>query len=86
KDKKILLEKKVLKIITENNLSKTLYTPILSNLVDKNIKGYILNNKLSEDFYRFEPIYKSYVNEDKKIITDNKTFNGYIKFLVESLF
>jgi hypothetical protein len=38
KDKAIQLEKKVIKILQENNLSKTIYTPILSNLVDKNIK------------------------------------------------
>jgi hypothetical protein len=85
-DKKILLEKKVLNIIEENNLLKTLYTPILSNLVDKNIKWYSLTNKLSEDFQRFEPIYKSYVNQDKKAITENKGFVWYIRFLVKTLF
>ena len=85
-DTKILLEKKVLNIIVENNLLKTLYTPILSNLVDKNIKWYSLNNRLSEDFQRFEPIYKSYVNQDKKAITENKGFVWYIKFLVKILF
>ena len=85
-DKKLLLEKKVLNIIKENNLSKTLYTPLLSNLVDKNIKWYSLSKEIPEDFYRFEPIYKSYVNEDKKAITDNKGFLWYIKFLINTLF
>ena len=85
-NKKLLLEKKVLNIIKENNLSKTIYTPLLLNLVDKNIKWYNLSKEIPEDFYRFEPIYKSYVNEDKKAITDNKGFLWYIKFLINTLF
>ena len=85
-NKKVLLEKKVLNIIKENNLSKTLYTPLLSNLVDKNIKWYSLSKEIPEDFYRFEPIYKSYVNEDKKAITTNKGVLWYIKFLINTLF
>ncbi len=86
KDKILLLQKKVLNIINDNNLSKTLYTPILSNLVDRNIKWYSLNKEIPEDFYRFEPIYKSYVNQDKKAIIKNKSFVWYIKFLFNTLF
>lgn len=86
KDKRFLLEKKAFKIIKNNNLSKTLYTPIFSNLVDGNIKWYKLFNNLADDIYRIQPIYKSYVNQDKKILLDNKNFNWYIKFLYNSLF
>jgi len=85
-NKKLILEKNVLNILKENNLSKTLYTPFLLNLVDKNIKWYSLSKKIPEDSYRFDPIYKSYVNEDKKAITENKGFVWYIKFLINTLF
>lgn len=86
KNKIIQLEKKVLNILKENNLSKTIYTPILSNLVDKNIKWYSLAKSIPEWFYRFNPIYKSYVNQNKAIITENKDFIWYIKFIIDTLF
>lgn len=86
KEKAVQLEKKVIKILKENNLSKTIYTPILSNLVDKNIKWYSLKENIPEWFYRFNPIYKSYVNQDKAIITENKNFVWYVKFIIDTLF
>jgi hypothetical protein len=85
-EKRIKLEKESLTIIKKNNLSKVLYTPILSNLVDKNIKWYKLENDIPESFYRFEPIYKSYVNQDKAIIMENKNFLWYLKYLINTLF
>lgn len=85
-DKVNLLQKKALKIINDNYLAKTIYTPILSNLVDKNIKSYSLEQDIPENIYRFEPLQKSFVNEEKKIITENKWVIWYIKFLFETLF
>ncbi|MCD5380709.1 ABC transporter substrate-binding protein [Candidatus Gracilibacteria bacterium] len=85
-DKIAVLEKKALTIIEENHLAKTIYTPILSNLVDKNIKGYELSKNIPENIYRFEPLQKSYVKEEKRVITENKGIIGFIKYLFESLF
>jgi len=85
-EKILTLEKKALKIINENHLSKTIYTPILSNLVDKNIKWYNLEKNIPENIYRFEPLEKSYVHQDKFIITENKDIIGYIKYLINTLF
>ncbi len=85
-DKIAVLEKKALTIIEENHLAKTIYTPILSNLVDKNIKGYELSKNIPENIYRFEPLQKSYVKEEKRVITENKWIIWYIKYLFESLF
>ncbi len=85
-DKITQLEKKALKIIEENHLAKTIYTPILSNLVDKNIKWYSLNRNIPENIYRFEPLQKSYVKEEKRVITENKWILWYIKYLFETLF
>ena len=85
-DKIASLEVKALQIIEENYLAKTIYTPILSNLVDKNIKGYVLSEDIPENIYRFEPLQKSYVKEEKRVITENKGVIWYIKYLFESLF
>lgn len=85
-EKIAVLEKKALDIIDENHLSKTIYTPILSNLVDKNIKGYNLSENIPENIYRFEPLQKSYVKEEKRVITENKWVIWYIKYLFETLF
>jgi len=80
------LETKALKIIEENHLAKTIYTPILSNLVDKNIKGYNLSKNIPENIYRFEPLQKSYVKEEKRVITENKWVLWFINYLFETLF
>ena len=86
KNKRTLLQNKALTIIKNNNLSKTLYTPIFVNFVDKNIKWYILNKQIPEELYRFNPIYKSYVKQEKTIIFENKSFTWYIKFILNILF
>ncbi len=78
-----LEQKKVIKIINENHLSKTIYTPILSNLVDKNIKWYTLERNIPEALYRFNPLIHSYVREEKAVITNNKWFLWYLKYLVD---
>ncbi len=79
-------EKKVLSIISNNNLSKTIYTPILSNLVDKNIKWYSLQKRIPEKIYRFAPLKKSYIKENKFINTENKDITWYFIFLKNLLF
>jgi peptide/nickel transport system substrate-binding protein len=48
------LEKKILEILREEQFVKTLYTPIMRNLVDKNIKNYSLKPYLYDDTLRFE--------------------------------
>ena len=78
-------QKKVLTVINNKHLSKTLFTPVLNNLVDKNIKWYTLNKKIPESFYRFDWLDKSYVNKEKKFNKDNKTILEYIKFLFQTL-
>ncbi len=80
------LQKKVLWIIDENHLSMTIYTPLLSNLVDKNIKWYSLQKRIPEKIYRFDPLKQSYIRENKVINTENKTFVGYVSFLKNLLF
>lgn len=80
-----LSEKKILEVIRRENLSKTLFTPLLYNLVDKNIKWYKLNKEIPEDMHRFESLNKSYVKKEKEINTDDKNFSWYIKFLFKIL-
>lgn len=66
-DKIAELEKKILEILKEEQFVKTLYTPVLRNLVDKNIKNYSLKDYLYDDTLRFEGLKSSYV-EEKKIM------------------
>jgi hypothetical protein len=80
------IQKKILKIIEDKHLSKTIYTPLLTNLVDKNIKGFSINKRIPESFYRFYPLEKSYVKEERTIITENKSIKNYIKYLFKTLF
>jgi hypothetical protein len=46
---------------------KTLYTPLLKQLVDKNIKNYTLPLKLSDDVLRFDGLKNAYTIEKKSI-------------------
>jgi len=85
KDKVFELEKKVLDILKNEQLIKTLYTPFINNLVDKNIKNYFLPKELPSKSLRVESIYNSYILEQKFINLDNKSIINFIKFLYKKV-
>ncbi len=80
------LEKNALNIINSEYIVKTLYTPIISNLVDKDIKWYSLAKEIPDDIYRFEELKKSYIKESKTIVTENKSFKWFFVYIFETLF
>jgi hypothetical protein len=52
-DKSRELQLKALEIISQESIVKTLYTPIMKQLVDKNIKNYKLPSFLHDETLRF---------------------------------
>lgn len=85
-DKIIELEKNIIEILKKEAITKTLYTPLYSNLVDKNIQGYNLKNYLPSAKYRFDPLITSYILKKSIINYDNKNFNNFFKYLIKILF
>lgn len=79
------LEKKVLDILRQEQITKVLYTPIINNLVDKNIKNYSLEKYIPNKELRIEALNNSFILEKKIIKTKDKTFVGFLKFLFTGL-
>lgn len=86
KEKTLELENKVLEILKEEQIVKTLYSPNMSILIDKNIKNITIPENLPDESYRILPIENAYLLERKNLITENKTFFGFFGFIFEHLF
>ena len=76
------LEEKILDILKQEHIVKTFYTPILNQLVDKNIKNYKLPEFIPEKSLRGKALAKSYTSERKIINFENKEILGFFKFLL----
>jgi len=81
-----LLEAKINEILKQEAIFKPLFTPLYSNLVDKNIEGYNLPNKIPSEIYRFSPLINSYILKKKIINYDDKSIKNYFKYLFNILF
>ncbi len=79
------LENKALAILEDEQVMKTLYSPKLKLLVDKNIENYSLISYIPDDLYRLDPLINSYISKKKTIDKENKSVFDYIKFLFTSL-
>jgi hypothetical protein len=79
------LEKKVSEILKDESIEKVLYTPILKQLIDKNIKRYDFPTYLKDDSLRIESLKNAYLLEKKIINTKEKGFIDFIKFLFHNL-
>ena len=77
------LEDKVLEILKEEQVVKTLFTPIISNLVDNNIYWYELSDKLPDLNTRMDSINKSFVTSEKDIIFEEKWLFDFIGFIID---
>ena len=80
------LEDKLLGILKEEQIMKTLYSPKLRLLVDKNIENYSLTSYMPDDIYRLNPLINSYISKKKTIDKENKSSLDFVKFLFTSLF
>ncbi|MDD3302328.1 MAG: ABC transporter substrate-binding protein [Candidatus Gracilibacteria bacterium] len=74
-------EKKVLDIIKGEQVIKTLYTPIIDLLIDKNIKNINIDKYSSGQINRVNYLSTIYINEKKDINYTNKGVGDFFKFL-----
>jgi hypothetical protein len=69
----------------KEQIVKTLYTPKNNLLIDKNIKNVSIPSKLANKDERREIYNNIYINEEKIIKFENKSFFDFINFLVNKL-
>lgn len=81
KEKRIELQKKVVEILNDKQIFKTLYKKENIALIDKNIKWFSLNQNISWDLAIIDAINKSYVTSEKEIIFWNKSLFDFFRFL-----
>lgn len=79
------LKKQVLDILKQEQIIKTIESPYLHYLVDKNIKKVNSTNKLPDTSYRFLWLKRAYIIENKQINWSNKGLGSFIFFIIESL-
>lgn len=79
------IEEKVLWILKNEQVVKILYTPLINNLVDKNIKDYNNVYYIPDKSFRNQLIENIYVINKKILNLENKWFIWFVKFLLKSL-
>ena len=83
--KKDELKEKMLKIFSEENIIKVLYTPKVQLLADKNIKNFYFPSHLPDSRMRYYPILWTYLEEKKIINTQGKWIWWFIRYLFQEL-
>jgi len=65
---------------------KTLYTPKINLLIDKNLKNTLIYDKIPNKQLRSYVLNSSYIKEEKIINFENKSINGFVKFILKKLY
>lgn len=81
----IKIKEKVLEILKNEQIVKTLYTPKINLLIDKNIKNVNIGSKLIKKSERNSIFETIYVKEEKIINFENKWIIDFLKFLFKKL-
>ncbi|MDD2907878.1 MAG: ABC transporter substrate-binding protein [Candidatus Gracilibacteria bacterium] len=79
-------ENKILEILKDEQVIKTLYTPKINLLVDKNLKNKFAYNKLPNKALRSYVLNSSYIKENKIINFENKSIGNFFKFIFKKLY
>lgn len=79
------LKVKVLELLKEEQVIKTIFTPVLYNLVDNNIKNYKLEEFIPSSIVRKNSIYNAYVKSEKNINFEEKSFSNFLSFITQIL-
>jgi hypothetical protein len=85
-EKVIELENKVLEILKEEQIIKTLYTPKINLLVDKNLKIEKAYEKLPARYLRSYVLNSSYTKDQKIINYENKSFISFFGFIFRKVY
>lgn len=75
------LQNKVLAILKDKSILKTLYTKENIVLVDRNIKNFNLEENLESTLWINQAVEKSYVNWDRQIIFETKWIFDFFRFI-----
>ncbi len=79
------IKEKVLDILKAEQIVKTLYTPEINLLIDKNIKNVVVPGKLANNSARKEIFNTMYIKEEKIINFKNKWIVDFFNFLLKKL-
>ncbi|MDC0506153.1 ABC transporter substrate-binding protein [Candidatus Gracilibacteria bacterium] len=77
------LQARVLESLKQEQVIKTLYTPLSNNLVDKNINNYKPLAHIPNDYVRIDTISQIYVNKKKIIDFNTKSIGGFFRYLTQ---
>ena len=80
------LQGKVLEILKDEQVVKTLYTPKTNLLVDKNLKIEEVHTKLPSKYLRSYVLNSSYTKDEKIIDYKNKNMGGFFSFILRKLY
>lgn len=76
------IENKILDILKKEQVVKTLYTPKINLLIDKNIKNVNIEDKLSNKSLRKVLFNDIYIKEQKNINFENKWIIDFFNYLI----
>lgn len=79
------IQEKVLDILQSEQIMKTLYSPKINLLIDKDIKNISIPNKLNNKSERKDLFKSIYIKENKIINFENKWFFDFFSFLFKKL-
>jgi hypothetical protein len=79
------IQKKVLEILEKEQVIKTLYTPKINILIDKNIKNTTLKQYLPNKSLRSEILSNMYILDKKIINFENKSLKDFLTFIIKKL-
>lgn len=79
------IKEKILSILKEEQVVKSLYTPKINLLVDKTINTSLLPDELPNKELRSNILYNSYMREKKTINFENKSIFNFLTFLLHKV-
>lgn len=85
-EEQIQVEQKILDILKDEQVVKSLYTPIEHLMVDKSIKNTPFPEQLVNKSLRNYLYDRLYTNEKKVMNLENKNFINYIKYLSQKIY
>lgn len=80
------IQTNILEILKDEQVIKTLYTPKINLLIDKNIKNTNFIEYLPNKSLRSYIINQAYIREERNINLENKNILGFFKFLFNKLY